>query len=73
MCLYQSGPGLVVEHVELVLEVPTISTKLVAYMEGQAEPLRDGSFDSRAKGVMKAAAKEALKNLNKLANEPYMA
>jgi hypothetical protein len=42
-------------------------------MEGYAEPLRDGSFGSRAKGVIKAAAKEALKNLNKLANEPYMA
>jgi hypothetical protein len=29
-------------------------------------------FDSHAKGVAEAAAKEALQNLNNLANEPYM-
>ncbi len=37
------------------------------------ELLLDGPFDSSATGVAEAAAKEALADLNKLANEPYTA
>jgi hypothetical protein len=35
-------------------------------------PYMNGPFNSGAKGFAKAAAIEALKNLSKLANEPYM-
>jgi len=44
-------------------------------MEGllAVSPYVHGCFDARAKGVAEAVAAAALSDLNKLANEPYMA
>ena len=55
--------------------VPKLSKHLVAYMEGlfAVSPYVHGPFDARAKGVAEAVAAAALSDLNKLANEPYMA
>ena len=50
---------------------------LVAYMEGLLTvcPYVNSPFDARAnlKGVAEAVATAALADLNRLANEPYMA
>jgi hypothetical protein len=55
--------------------VGKISKNLVTYMAGlvAVSPYKHGPFDSRAKGVAKHSSAEAMENLNKLKNEPYIA